>query len=209
VYISREGTGEDGTGGNSSDAAAEDDCGALLAPPGPAGLDQGGVVQVAESAGLVEQQQQQQGGEAQALGGSYLDTLRSLSVDRFGSVGSLRSLGSAGHSAAAAAGCRSQSTAEAILEDDDDCALAAVVSGAVQIATEAVSAVVPVAVQGATAAGSAVDGTAAVTGSITAAGAGEEGGGAAGRHQWVVERNILNHHFKGVTIISGWDLSQH
>jgi hypothetical protein len=24
--------------------------------------------------------------------------------------------------------------------------------------------------------------------------------------EWVVERNILNHHFKGVTIISGWDM---
>jgi hypothetical protein len=23
--------------------------------------------------------------------------------------------------------------------------------------------------------------------------------------EWLVERNILNHHFKGVTIISGWD----
>jgi hypothetical protein len=198
VYNNRERTGEDGTGGSSSDAAAEDDCNALLAPPGPAGLGQGGVVQVAESADAAEQQQQQQqGDEVQAQGGSYLDTLRSLSVDTLSSVGSLCCLGSSGHSASAVAGFRSQGTTEPILEEGEDCGPA-----------EAAALDPDAALQGAAAAGSADDVTAAFT-RTTCAGAGEASAGAAGRRQWVVERNILNHHFKGVTIISGWDLLQH
>jgi hypothetical protein len=34
------------------------------------------------------------------------------------------------------------------------------------------------------------------------------GRGVVGRARWIVERNILNDHFKGVTIITGWDMGQ-
>jgi hypothetical protein len=151
-----------------------------------------------------------------AAEGSYLASLRSLSVDRFHSLDLQRSwsldgslagqgVGSPNSGAGAGAGVGSAGvghvaghTTEPIPEGEEeeeqgDCGPASMGTGCTVVGDRGVAAV-------------------AAAGGSTAAAAAEgvdvSARGEVGRARWLVERNILNDHFKGVTIVTGWDLRQ-
>jgi hypothetical protein len=149
-----------------------------------------------------------------AAGGSYLANLRSLSVDRFHSLdlqrswsldGSLAGQGVGSPNSGAGAGVGSAGvglvaghTTEPIPEGEEedeqgDCGPASMGAGCTVVGDRGVAAAAATGASAAAAAAKGVDVSARCE---------------VGRARWLVERNILNDHFKGVTIVTGWDLGQ-